>query len=121
MIKIGNVVLGSKPEIVLAVGEYSDDQTKAYENGVSILEIRIDQFSKFDTNYVKNQLNQHKQLGMPLIATIRPKSENGGWDHNEEDRGKLFLAILDLVDAIDIETDSIKINSHLAKACKKAK
>lgn len=121
MIKIGNVVLGSKPEIVLAVGEYSDDQSKAYANGVSILEIRIDQFSQFDTTYVENQLKQYKQLGMPLIATIRAKSDNGGWDRNEQDREKLFLAILDLVDAIDIEIDSTQINSHLAKACKKAK
>jgi 3-dehydroquinate dehydratase I len=120
MIKIGSIELGSKPNIVLAVDEFNYNLTEAYSNGVSILEIRIDQFSNTDLGFVRNQLKKFRSLRLPLMATIRPVSEKGSWEENESKREELFLQIIELVDAIDIELTSHEINRNVATACKEA-
>jgi len=120
MIKIGSVELGSKPNIVLAVDEFNYNLTEAYSNGVSIIEIRIDQFSNTNFDFVRDQLKKFSSLNLPLIATIRPKNEKGSWKKDESKRKELFLQIIDLVDAIDIELTSFEINRYVATACKQA-
>src|SRR5665213_2056278 len=103
MLKIGNVGLGSIPRVVLAVGDYSENLKQTCESGVSILEVRIDTFSKDNTDFVLAQLSQYKQLGLPLMATLRSKTERGNWAGSEKNRKNLLLKTLDFVDAVDIE------------------
>jgi len=120
MIKIGKITLGvpGQMQIALAVGEYTDTLSSFYNNGASILEIRIDQFSNFDPEFVQSQLKQFKKLGMPLIGTIRHASEKGKWNKTESERQKLFHTVTDLVDAIDIELSSDEINKDVSDYCK---
>jgi 3-dehydroquinate dehydratase-1 len=119
MIKIGKITLGTTPQIALAVGEYTDDLHESFNNGTSILEIRIDLFSNFDSDFVMSQLEKFKRLDMPLIATIRTTSEKGKWNRSESEREKLFYTIIDLVDAIDIELSSDQINRNVSSYCNK--
>lgn len=120
MVNIGKIKLGSIPQIALAVGEYSENLTDAYPNGVSILEVRIDLFPRYDWEYVKSQLGSFKTLGMPLIATIRPECEKGKWNQSETSRKELFHKVINLVDAIDIELSSDEINKSVSDYCKDA-
>jgi len=116
---IGKVQLGVFPRVILAVGNYSPDLQNAYQAGVSILEARIDLFTRTDRLFLSNELAQLKRVGIPLLATFRPKSEGGSWTGSETERKERLLEILNLVDAVDIELSATDINAEVALACKK--
>ncbi len=118
MPNIGSVTLGSIPRVVLAVGEYSDSLKDAYNAGVSILEVRIDLFQKMEVGYIRQQLEQYKKIGLPLMATLRPKSEGGKWEGAETKRKELLLESISFVDAVDIELTATEINSEISKVFK---
>lgn len=118
-VKIGEVVLGDKPRIVLPV---SDCDVKnipyAKVNGVDIIEARIDLFKKTNSDYVIKILNEFKKYKLPIIATIRIEQEGGSSVLSDNERFYLFKEILQFVDAIDVELASKII---LAKTIKIAK
>ncbi|HTB22132.1 MAG TPA: type I 3-dehydroquinate dehydratase [bacterium] len=117
---IGNVLLGSVPRVVLAVGKSSSDLKSAAQAGVSILEARIDLFARTDSDFVAQELARLRAFGLPVLATFRPESEGGAWTGGEEDRKRILLASLDVVDAVDVELDAPEINAEVCRACARA-
>lgn len=109
MLCIGSVTLGNVPRVVLSVRDGSDagEIAEAIANGVSIVEVRIDQFTKTDEVYVVEELSKLKEF--PILATIRIESEGGAWQGTEEERLALFRSIFPLVDAVDIELSAREI------------
>jgi 3-dehydroquinate dehydratase type I len=104
----------------LAVGKYSPDLLGAYASGVSILEARLDLFPRTDASFVREELSRLRAVGLPMLATFRPKREGGAWGGGEDERKVLLLESLPLVDAVDIELLAADINAEVAKAVKKA-
>src|ERR1700722_9839278 len=100
---IGRVRLGSIPRVILAVGSCGPELKNAYTSGVSVLEARIDLFARTDAPFVRNEMDQLRRLGLPLLATFRPKSEGGAWTGSEEERKQRLLECIEFADAVDIE------------------
>ena len=113
MLAIGSVALGNVPHVVLSLRDGVDPEAmaEAMVNGVSIIEVRIDEFTKTDEAYVVEELTKLKQY--PVLATIRSESEGGAWHGTEQERLSLFRSILPLVDAIDIELAAREILDDL--------
>ena len=94
--------MGGAPCVVLSIrdGVSSERVAELVAGGVSIVEVRIDEFSKVEEGYVVEEL---RKLGdYPVLGTIRMQKEGGGWRGTEEERLALFHAILPHVDAVDI-------------------
>ncbi|HTA16153.1 MAG TPA: type I 3-dehydroquinate dehydratase, partial [bacterium] len=117
---IGTVRLGSVPRVILAVGSRGPELKNAYTAGVSVLEARIDLFARTDAAFVRGEMEALRSIGMPLLATFRPKSEGGAWTGSEGERKQRLLECVEIADAVDIELHSAEINGDVAKACKKA-
>ena len=86
---------------------------------VDIVEIRIDQFSRFDTGYVLKEISKFKSFS--ILATIRSSKEGGKWRLPEERRLSLFREIIPYVDGIDVELSSRKILRPLITAAHRAR
>lgn len=116
--KLKNIELNSTGQPVIAVA-FNDD--KSYLNNkqdADIVEIRIDQFSSFDSDDVCEKLSKFSQI--PSIATIRRKEEDSTskWEDNEQARLELFENILGKVksiDAFDIELSADDIVHEVIK------
>jgi 3-dehydroquinate dehydratase-1 len=109
MIRIGSCTLGERPRVVAAVsdGVPRRDAEVLLASGVDILELRIDTFSRCDTDHVVAEAV--RQAGLPLLGTIRCAAEGGAWKGTEADRLALFRAVLPHVGAVDIELSSSEI------------
>lgn len=81
--------------------ENLEEIADAFRKGVSIIEVRIDQFTKTDAPYVVEELRKLKDY--PMLATIRSAHEGGAWKKSEQERLALFKTVLPLVDGVDIE------------------
>ncbi len=105
-LKIGNIVAGSHPLIAVPLTDkeiFADIDA----SDADIIELRIDMFENIDTDYVKKIVVQVKEkFNKPIIATVRLESEGGRLHIDAEKRVELFKAIVDLVDAVDIEIRS---------------
>ena len=75
--------------------------------GLDVAELRVDLFSSYDPAAVLATIRRF--AGLPTIGTIRSKAEGGNWDRSEQQRASLFAAIMDDVDAVDIELSSSDI------------
>ena len=109
MLKIGSCELGERPRVVAAVsdGVPRKDAEVLLASGVDILELRVDTFSRCDTDHVVDEAARH--AGLPLLATIRSAAEGGGWKGTEAERLALFRAVMPHVGAVDIELSSTDI------------
>ncbi len=123
MIRFKNLSLGLIPRIAVSYTGNANDQTDNQANnliqaGADIVEIRIDQFSTFEQDYVCAEVD--KFAIMPSIATIRSHDEdnNSHWRLSEAKRLKLFAVIIPKVDAIDIELGSDIIKEVLTQTQK---
>ena len=104
MLKIGGVKLGDVPRVVLAVDGESPAAAQAAEEGVDILEVRVDLFSGSLTSAsVVDEVKILKRHGMPLIGTIRSQRERGKAKLSGAQRADLYQNISPLVDAIDVD------------------
>lgn len=70
-------------------------------DGMDVAEIRIDLFKDLSLENIKNTISQYSDKN--TIATIRLKTEGGGWNKSEVERLKIFEEIIPQVDAIDVE------------------
>ncbi|MBI4322770.1 MAG: type I 3-dehydroquinate dehydratase [Candidatus Omnitrophica bacterium] len=104
MLKIGGVKLGEVPRVVLAVDGESPAAAQAAEEGVDILEARVDLFSGSLTSAsVVDEVKVLKRHEMPLIGTIRAQRERGKAKLSDAQRAALYQHISPLVDAIDVD------------------
>ena len=105
MIKIGNLTLNDIPRVAIVISD--KEQNKSIESrNIDIVEIRLDQFDRLDTNYIRGNIITRKELNLPLILTIRSRKEGGKKNISDRRKSKLFEDIISLVDAVDIELRS---------------
>lgn len=108
-------------EIPLVAVSFGDDDSErlareAATAGVDVAELRIDQYSRTDSDHVLAQIRQFRDL--PVLATIRTQQEGGDWTGSEAERLAMFRAIAAEVDAVDIELSSSEIRTDVIAAAK---
>ena len=108
MIKIGGIKLGQVPRIALVIGDRENLRVIG-PGKVDFLELRVDQFQKTNPAYVTQVIKSRKKTGLPLILTIRAKKEGGRKSVPDKVRIELFNSVITLVDAVDIELNSVII------------
>ncbi len=103
MLRLGSVALEECPRVALALrdGARAEAVQAALNEGVDILEFRIDLFANQDPAAVQAELARWE--GTPRIATVRMAAEGGGWRGNEADRLALYRAVLAHAEAVDVE------------------
>lgn len=122
MLKIGNVILGKEPKIVLTIGEIKLNLLKSsLLKKVDILEIRIDCFKNIEEKNVIRFVSAIKKKGLPIIVTIRSKKEGGARDIFSLRRLQFFKAVIPLIDAVDIELNSSILDEVVREAKAKKK
>lgn len=106
MTKLSKLLLNGSPRVAVAFTDSASPQLiqdiEAF--GLDVVELRVDQYSSFETSYVLQQVRRFSNF--PSIATIRTEREGGGWNLSDEKRLQLFNDILPYVDCIDIELSS---------------
>ncbi|RLD07969.1 MAG: type I 3-dehydroquinate dehydratase [Chlamydiae bacterium] len=75
------------------------------EHQPDIIEYRADLADDLDVFLLKEDLIEiNKKLNFPILFTLRDKSEGGKFAGSNAQRNEIYSAILELVDAIDIES-----------------
>jgi 3-dehydroquinate dehydratase-1 len=121
MLKIANLALNGTPRVAIGFKDNVTSETikEIADFGLDIVELRIDQYSSFETAYVVREIKKFRAF--PSIATIRSEKEGGGWNLSEKKRLDLFKSILPYVDAIDIELSSKEILKNVVSNANKLK
>ncbi len=121
MLKIGEVVLGGRPRVALALrdGVAQADVAAALAQGVDVVELRIDHFGFSEPDRVLEEVRRY--AGIPVLATIRSSAEGGTWHGAEAARLDLFRALMPQVGAVDIEIASAEILPDVVAAARAAK
>jgi 3-dehydroquinate dehydratase-1 len=102
-LRIGKLALGAAPAVAVPCDDSAarDELLALRARGLDLVELRIDHFAARDADAVRAVAA--RCAGLPTLATIRIAAEGGGWQAGEPERAKLFLALLDVVDAVDVE------------------
>ncbi|WP_457639285.1 type I 3-dehydroquinate dehydratase [Persephonella sp.] len=111
--------MGRYPLVVLPVDDENLENrlAAAVDKKIDMIELRIDQFSSFEKEYVIEKAQLVKNYDLGLIATIRSKEE-GGSDIPDKKRLELFEAVAGLSDILDIELSSESINRKVIEIAK---
>jgi len=104
MLKIGDVELGDVARVAVPLSD-ADLQTggKTAADMADLFELRIDQFTKQTPDHVTQVCASARSFGVPLIATVRSKTEGGEADISDPARVELYRAMAPHVDAFDVE------------------
>lgn len=97
---------------------------KAKSLGADMLELRIDDMRGAERapGAIAGLVKKLGSVKLPIIATIRTASEKGapgGWKPADSERLDIFKSIIRLVDLVDIEGNSGKINRDVIKLAHK--
>lgn len=119
-LRIGPLALGEAPAVAVP---FDDSPTReAIEalrgRGLDLAELRVDTFAARDAGAVREVAARF--AGLPTLATIRIAAEGGGWSASEAERAKLFLALLDRVDAVDVELAARDVLAEVGAAARAA-
>jgi 3-dehydroquinate dehydratase-1 len=104
--------------IIANPGRAIQDALLAKKHGADILEFRIDLLSTSSQATIKLIKSAKKKTKLPVIGTIRLKSEGGEFKKNEKARLEFFRQIIPHVNYIDIELSS-KILAKVINFAKK--
>jgi 3-dehydroquinate dehydratase-1 len=122
VVKIGPVTLApDQPRVIAPFTDKTplEEIVRAGDQGLDLLEARVDYFSSYDAGYVLDRISQIP-VELPVVATIRSRQEGGKWRGSESERLSLFCALVPQVDGIDIELSSSEILAKVAEMGKKA-
>lgn len=108
-VRIGAVVLGEQPRVVLAVAADSARVAGALRRGGDILELRADQLAEPSSEQIEHTVQRLRRHGRPILLTIRSRREGGLQPIPDAQRRELFLAALNFVDAVDCELRSLRV------------
>jgi 3-dehydroquinate dehydratase-1 len=78
---------------------------KAKEKEADLLELRLDYIPNLTKNKVEKITKSAKEIGLPVILTIRTKDQ-GGQFYKQKDLTELFLSGIENVDFIDVELET---------------
>jgi len=88
-------------------------------NQPDIIEYRADLADELDVFLLKEDLIEiNKKLNLPILFTLRDRSEGGKFAGSNVQRNEIYSAILELVNAIDIESslaESVKEIIEIAR------
>jgi 3-dehydroquinate dehydratase-1 len=121
MIHLGSTKLDGTPKIVLSLNDATPPDLihESRRLGLDLVELRIDQYSSFDSRHVMREVARFKDCS--TIATIRLKSEGGLWNLPEPERLELFKKVIPEVSAVDIELSAETILPDVVQAAHAAK
>ena len=121
MIHFGKLPLDGTPRIAVPFRDGNDAAfiESAVADGADIAELRIDQFSRHDSEHVLAEIAKYQAL--PVLATIRSADEGGKWPESDAARLALYRAILPHVQAIDVELFSTAIVWSVIEAAREHK
>ena len=116
MLKLGGVDLDGTPRVAIALADETPrgEVDAALASGADIVELRIDLFSSCERAFVLDEAARYADV--PTLATIRTTAEGGRWEGSEEERLALFRALLDHVDAVDVELSSAETAKAVVSA-----
>jgi 3-dehydroquinate dehydratase-1 len=107
MLRIGDVELGRLPRVAVALSDREvRDDAKRVAPLVDVFELRIDRFSRLEPDYVAQVTSVARDLGVPLLATVRSATEGGAAALSDAERLALLRVVTPWVDAVDIELRS---------------
>lgn len=117
---IGPLALGAAPRVAVPFDDapVADGIAALRARGLDLAELRIDHFARQDAAHVRATLGRY--AGVPTLATIRIAAEGGGWAGSEAERAKLFLALLDAADAVDVELAAADVLAEVGPAARAA-
>ena len=103
---IGKYELGQRAAIALAVDDSAaaGDIKSAHEQGVDIVEYRVDQFSTQEPGEAAEIIGALPDI--PALVTVRSAREGGQWQLGEDARADMYRALLPVAGAIDCELES---------------
>ena len=106
------------PLIAASFSDTADDNSlkTAFEDGLDIAELRIDQYGSFEIEYILSQVQRF--VDFPTIATVRIESQGGNWKGEDQERLDISKAVLPYVDCVDIELVSQEILADLVTKAK---
>jgi len=119
---IGPLALGTVPRIAVPF----DDRVETgvlralHARGLDLAELRIDRFAAHDPAAARAVVERCAAAEVPTLVTIRIAAEGGGWRSGEAERAKLFLALLDGVDAVDVELRAGEVLREVLPAARAA-
>jgi 3-dehydroquinate dehydratase-1 len=119
-LRIGALALGEVPRLAVPFDD-SVSRAEAQEllaQGLDVAELRVDLFSTREPARVRAELAKYE--GLATLATIRLRTEGGGWDGSEAERAALFASLVDRVDAVDVELAARAIRDEVRDAARAA-
>lgn len=118
--KLRDLLTGIAPAIAVSFADPTSDEDLliARREGLDVAELRIDRYSSTDVDHVVSHVRRFASF--PTIATIRTADEGGDWTGSDADRVALFQAVIQEVDAIDIELSSTAILDQVVALAKAA-
>lgn len=95
------------------------DVKKAVVSGADLLEIRVDTFRRRGPDDIILALRPLKDVGRPLILTVRSKKEGGRVHIPDGKRLELFVALAPFAAYVDIELGSSAILKSVVDLCRR--
>ncbi len=114
-------MIGAEPRVIVAIFGEKDAKLAqtAQDNGADLIELRLDLYPLLSVQTLVDTVHRVKEVcRLPLIGTIRLKAEGGGFQGDEGERRRMFLSVLPLIDAIDIELSAAGIISEVVSEAK---
>lgn len=105
-IRIGSVLLGTRPCVVAAGGEAELELLGA--TTADVIELRADLFAAPTPPVIVAALTRLRAAGRPILLTVRSDSE-GGRAMPDATRAAIYDAGLPLVEAVDVELSSVEL------------
>jgi 3-dehydroquinate dehydratase-1 len=104
MLSLAGLTLGQIPRIAAPLTDHDVRREPAeVRRYADLVELRIDQFERHDAAHLAAIAGQAAAGGLPLLATVRWRSEGGGAALDDAQRLAAFDAVLPVVGGVDIE------------------
>lgn len=119
-LRIGSLALGGAARVAVPFDDApSREAVQALRaRGLDVAELRVDHFATREPARVRAELAKYD--GLPTLATIRIPAEGGAWAGDETERARLYLALLDAVDAVDVELAAAAVRREVLPAARAA-
>ena len=109
MITLGKTFLRpGTPRVALVVTD-QDRPEDLVDQGIDLLEARVDMFQSVDPDDLAQAFQSLRQANTPLVLTVRNDPAEGGSDRHhisEDQKIILFKTLMPFADAVDIEQSS---------------
>ena len=105
--KLNDLILGNEP---MVVGTISSPDTFLQKEGYvcDIIEVRLDVVDINNVDWLE-KCKKIESENIPVIATLRLKSDGGQWQGSDEERKSILSKALENLSIIDIELNSVLV------------